>query len=174
MGKELPETCWANLKISKLLLLHLVGPLLYLCRRCTVKHTSIFLSISSFVLFLIFTFLRLFDSHSQTVAVLVYFFIIYSSLFLLSFLPACLWVFLSLDILVFPFVSCLFSSLSHCMSVTARHIGHCCSAVHLLVFPPHSGEQTSGQESENKSKTRLRSTLYIIPIIFTYMPMWGR
>ena len=34
MGKELPETCWANFKINKLLLLHLVGPLLYLCRWC--------------------------------------------------------------------------------------------------------------------------------------------
>ena len=30
MDKELPETCWTNLKINKLLLLHLVGPLLYL------------------------------------------------------------------------------------------------------------------------------------------------
>jgi len=30
MGKELPETSWANLKINKLLLLHLVGHLLYL------------------------------------------------------------------------------------------------------------------------------------------------
>jgi len=30
MGKELPQTCWANLKMNKLLLLHLVGPLLYL------------------------------------------------------------------------------------------------------------------------------------------------
>jgi len=29
MGKELPETCWANLKINKLSLLHLVGHLLY-------------------------------------------------------------------------------------------------------------------------------------------------
>jgi len=38
MGIVLPETCWAILKINKLLLLHLVGPLLY--RRCTVKHTS--------------------------------------------------------------------------------------------------------------------------------------
>ena len=28
-GKELPEICWAILKINKLLLLHLVGPLLY-------------------------------------------------------------------------------------------------------------------------------------------------
>jgi len=40
MGKELPETCSANLMINKLLLLHLVGHLLYLCQRCTVKHTS--------------------------------------------------------------------------------------------------------------------------------------
>jgi hypothetical protein len=117
-----------------------------------VKHTSIFLSISSFVLFLIFTFLRLFDSHSQTVAVLVYFFIIYSSLFLLSFLPACLWVFLSLDILVFPFVSCLFSSLSHCMSVTARHIEHCCSAVHLLVFP----HTAVSKRLDKRAKTRVK------------------
>jgi hypothetical protein len=31
MGKELPETCLANLKINKLLLLHLVGHLIYLC-----------------------------------------------------------------------------------------------------------------------------------------------
>jgi len=30
MGKELPETCWANLKINKFLLLHLFGHLLYL------------------------------------------------------------------------------------------------------------------------------------------------
>ena len=30
MGKELPETCWTNLKFNKLLLLHLVGHLLYL------------------------------------------------------------------------------------------------------------------------------------------------
>jgi len=29
MGKDLPETFWAKLKISKLLLLYLVGPLLY-------------------------------------------------------------------------------------------------------------------------------------------------
>ena len=36
MGKELPETCWANLKINELLLLHLVGHLLYLCQRCAV------------------------------------------------------------------------------------------------------------------------------------------
>ena len=40
MGKELPETCRANLKINKLLLLHLVGHLLDLCLRCAVKHTS--------------------------------------------------------------------------------------------------------------------------------------
>jgi len=39
-GKELPEKCWANLKINKLLLLHLVGPTLYFCRWCTVKHTA--------------------------------------------------------------------------------------------------------------------------------------
>jgi len=32
MDKELPETCRGNLKINKLLLLHLVGPLLYLYR----------------------------------------------------------------------------------------------------------------------------------------------
>jgi len=30
MGKGLPETCRANLKLNKLLLLHLVGPLLYI------------------------------------------------------------------------------------------------------------------------------------------------
>ena len=30
MGKKLPETCWANLKINKFILLHLVGPLFYL------------------------------------------------------------------------------------------------------------------------------------------------
>ena len=40
MGKELRETCWANLKISKLLWLHLVGHLLYLCQWCTVKNKS--------------------------------------------------------------------------------------------------------------------------------------
>ena len=41
MGKELPETCWADLKIKiNLSLLHLVGHLLYLCLGCTVKHTS--------------------------------------------------------------------------------------------------------------------------------------
>ena len=33
MGKELPETCSANLKINKLLLLHLVGHLLCLLKR---------------------------------------------------------------------------------------------------------------------------------------------
>jgi len=38
--KELPETCRVNLKINKLLLLHVVGPLLYLYRWSTVKHTS--------------------------------------------------------------------------------------------------------------------------------------
>ena len=40
MGKKLPETCWADWKINKLLLSHLVGPLLYLYRWCVVKHTS--------------------------------------------------------------------------------------------------------------------------------------
>ena len=40
MGNELPETCWDNLKINKLLLLHLVGPLLYLFRWCAAKHIS--------------------------------------------------------------------------------------------------------------------------------------
>ena len=38
MGKKLPETCWAHWKINILLLLHLVGPLHYLYRWCTVKH----------------------------------------------------------------------------------------------------------------------------------------
>jgi len=32
MGTELPEICWADLKINKLLLLHLVGPLRHLSR----------------------------------------------------------------------------------------------------------------------------------------------
>ena len=40
MGKELPETFLANLKTNKLLLLHLVGHLRYLCMRCKVKFTS--------------------------------------------------------------------------------------------------------------------------------------
>ena len=40
IGKELPETCRANMKINKLLLLHLVGHPLYLFQWCTVKHTS--------------------------------------------------------------------------------------------------------------------------------------
>jgi hypothetical protein len=40
MGKELSETFLANLKTNKLLLLHLVGHLRYLCMRCKVKFTS--------------------------------------------------------------------------------------------------------------------------------------
>jgi hypothetical protein len=40
MGKKLPETCWADWNINKLLLLHLVGLLHYLYQRCAVKQTS--------------------------------------------------------------------------------------------------------------------------------------
>jgi len=40
MGKELPETCWVNLKIRKLLLLHLVGHLLYLDGVCLLRGTD--------------------------------------------------------------------------------------------------------------------------------------
>ena len=37
-SKELPETCWASLKINKLLLLHLVCPLFYLFIALNIKH----------------------------------------------------------------------------------------------------------------------------------------
>ena len=40
MGKKLPETCWADWNINKLLLLHLVGLLHYLYQWCIVKQTS--------------------------------------------------------------------------------------------------------------------------------------
>jgi len=43
MGKELPEICWANLKINKLLLLHPVGHLLHLysgVSRCALMQQS--------------------------------------------------------------------------------------------------------------------------------------
>jgi len=41
MGKEFPETCWSVLKINKLLLLHLVGPLLYYVNHEVVKSSLI-------------------------------------------------------------------------------------------------------------------------------------
>ena len=40
MGKKMPETCWADWNINKLLLLHLIVLLNYLCQWCTVKQTS--------------------------------------------------------------------------------------------------------------------------------------
>ena len=39
--KKLPETCWADLKINKLLLLYLVGPLLYL-NRVWFEHKQVY------------------------------------------------------------------------------------------------------------------------------------
>jgi len=52
MGKELPETCWDNLKLNILLLLHLVGHLIYLARkfvlnlphRCEIECNNTWLS----------------------------------------------------------------------------------------------------------------------------------
>ena len=40
MGKELPVTCWANLKINKLLVMRVVGPVLYLFRMKLFLHKS--------------------------------------------------------------------------------------------------------------------------------------
>jgi len=114
----------------------------YFCSSEQLSFHFFFLSISNII------FLRLFDSHSQTVALLPYFFIIYSSLFL----PSLLWVFLSLDILVFPFVSCLYSFLSHCIWATARHIEHSCTALHLLVFP----HTTVSKLLDTRAKTRVK------------------
>jgi hypothetical protein len=82
------------------------------------------------------------------VALLLYYLFLFPSFFL----PSFLWVFLSLDILVFPFVSCLYSFPSHCMWATARHLEHSCNAPHLLVFP----HTAVSKLLDTRAKTRVK------------------